>query len=208
MTVPSRNSLIHGVWVAIAILLTVSPSTHAIHFELQARSQKCLGEEVERNDIIVAKFKSMEGRKLTTTVLDSRGQSLYSKTTASGKYTITSKENGEHRTCFFNTEALPTTVEFSVKTGLGAKDYSGIAQKDNLKPIELELLRLEDIINYIQAEFKRLEANEVEQAAINASTNSRVFWLSILSMLCIVGVNAAQIYFLVQYFRDKRFKDM
>uniref|UniRef100_A0A7S2TF84 GOLD domain-containing protein n=1 Tax=Lotharella oceanica TaxID=641309 RepID=A0A7S2TF84_9EUKA len=179
-----------------------------IHFDLPGRTQKCLGEEVEKGDLIIATYKSQEGRILTVTVTDHVGQQIYQKTVKGGKYTVTASANGAQRTCFFNTEAMPTVVDFDIKRGLEAKDYGNIADKNSLKPLELELLRLEDIIKYIQTEFQRMEANEQEQTNINNSTNSMVFWFSIFSMFCIVGINAAQIYFLVQYFRDKRFKDM
>jgi len=140
-------------------------------------------EEVEKGDLIIATYKSQEGRILTVTVTDHVGQQIYQKTVKGGKYTVTASANGAQRTCFFNTEAMPTVVDFDIKRGLEAKDYGNIADKNSLKPLELELLRLEDIIKYIQTEFQRMEANEQEQTNINNSTNSMVFWFSIFSMV-------------------------
>jgi hypothetical protein len=39
------------------------------------------------------------------------------------------------------------SVEFQFKTGVQAKDYSSVAKKGNLKPIEVEVKRLEDTVS-------------------------------------------------------------
>ncbi len=155
---------------------------------------------------MVATFKSDDLKTLTVTLTDNYGLQLYSKTLKTGKYSVTASNDGEYRTCFFNTEYSPTTVSFQVKRGVEAKDYSGVAKKDSLKPIELELVRLADIVQYIKDEFVKMEKSETLQKRVNDSTNSRVFWFSILSMIAIVGINAAQIHFLKSYFKDKTFK--
>jgi hypothetical protein len=41
------------------------------------------------------------------------------------------------------------SVEFQFKTGVQAKDYSSVAKKGNLKPIEVEVKRLEDTVSCI-----------------------------------------------------------
>lgn len=44
-------------------------------------------------------------------------------------------------------------VEFTVKSGVEANDYSAVARKEHLEPLEIELRRLEDSVYEIHKEF-------------------------------------------------------
>jgi len=52
------------------------------------------------------------------------------------------------------------TVTFSFKTGVNAKDYSSVAKKDNLKPLEVELRKLEDTTALIHEELLYMKERE------------------------------------------------
>eukprot|EP00954_Amorphochlora_amoebiformis_P018513 1326605-Amorphochlora_amoeboformis.AAC.2 len=72
--------------VLVLLALACLPRmTQGIHFELQGRTQKCLGEQVERNDLVIGKFSNTENRQLTVTVTDQMGIQLFSKTAPKGR---------------------------------------------------------------------------------------------------------------------------
>ena len=52
------------------------------------------------------------------------------------------------------------TVTLNLKTGVNAKDYSAVAKKDNLKPLEIELRRLEDQVQAIHDDLQYMRGRE------------------------------------------------
>lgn len=42
------------------------------------------------------------------------------------------------------------TVSLSIKSGVEARDYEEVARKENLKPLELELVKIEDAANRVK----------------------------------------------------------
>jgi hypothetical protein len=51
-------------------------------------------------------------------------------------------------------------TKFHLKTGVQAKDYSSVAKKEDIKPLELEVLKLEDLLEEINADMKYLRHRE------------------------------------------------
>ena len=62
-----------------------------------------------------------------------------------GKFAFNSPANGEYVFCFKNLDNKEKVIKFDVHSGVKAKDYSSVAQKDHLKPLETQLRLLEDL---------------------------------------------------------------
>lgn len=57
------------------------------------------------------------------------------------KYAFTTFEGGQFSICVRNMKAEQTNkVDFTMKFGIAAKDYSEIAKKKDLKPVELNVI--------------------------------------------------------------------
>ena len=69
---------------------------------------------------------------------------------------------------------------------------------------QLELRRLEDLSESIVNDFAYMRAREEEMRDTNESTNSRVFYFSIFSMICLLGLAVAQVLYLKKYFKSKK----
>ena len=81
----------------------------------------------------------------------------------------------------------PHTVYLNVKHGVEAKNYEGLGDANKLKPLEVELKRLEDLSLSIVQDFAYMRQREEEMRDTNESTNSRVLYFSIFSMCCLLG---------------------
>ena len=55
------------------------------------------------------------------------------------KYAFTTFEGGQFSICVKNTKNEINKVDFTMKFGIAAKDYSEIAKKKDLKPVELNV---------------------------------------------------------------------
>lgn len=72
------------------------------------------------------------------------------------------------------------SVNFAFRSGLEAKDYSGMAKKENLKPLEVELKRLEDTVQAIHQEMVYLQQREQQMRTVNGKNNY-------IQIVCFVG---------------------
>jgi len=73
-----------------------------------------------------------------------------------------------------------------------------------LKPLEIELRRLEDLSDSIVNDFQYMKQREEEMRSTNESTNSRVLYFSVFSMLCLVGLATWQVLYLRKFFKSKK----
>eukprot|EP01006_Ploeotia_vitrea_P019494 TRINITY_DN516_c0_g1_i1.p2 TRINITY_DN516_c0_g1~~TRINITY_DN516_c0_g1_i1.p2 ORF type:complete len:223 (+),score=106.75 TRINITY_DN516_c0_g1_i1:39-671(+) len=190
----------------------VVTNVSALQFYLGMMEEKCLSEDVSKNELIVGDFVVTPGSRTHNDVIvrvtGPSNQILYQKEgTAEGKFAFTTNEIGEYKVCFSNMAMSQKTIKFSFKTGVNAKDYTTVAKKDNLKPLEVELRRLEDTTAAIHEELLYMREREEVMRNTNESTHSRVLWFSVLSMVILVSLSTAQIFYLKSYFRKRKLID-
>lgn len=73
-----------------------------------------------------------------------------------------------------------------------------------LKPLEIDLKRLEDLSDSIVQTFSIMRKREEEMRDTNESTNHRVLIFSIFSMCCLLGLATWQVLYLRRYFKAKK----
>lgn len=88
-----------------------------------------------------------------------------------------------------------------------------------MKPMEMELRRLEDLAESIVNDFAYMRAREEEMRDTNGeknlevliivffvaeSTNTRVLYFSIFSMCCLLFLAVWQLFYLRRYFQSKK----
>ena len=111
-------------------------------------------------------------------------------------------------------------VSLIIKHGVEAKNYDDLARAEKLKPMEIELRRLEDLSESIVADFAYMRQREEEMRSTNGglinrllidgfaeSTNSRVMYLSAFSMFCLLSLATWQVLYLRRYFKAKKLID-
>lgn len=153
-------------------------------------------------------------------VKDTRGHILYNKEdAATGKFAFTTEDFDIFDVCFEtkadpsqqgfqrNPQATTKQVSLKLKHGLETKDYSALAKANNLKPLEMELNRLEDLSASIVADFAYMKKREEEMRDTNESTNSKVLYFSIFSMCGLLSLALWQVLYLRRYFKAKKLID-
>lgn len=117
----------------------------------------------------------------------------------------TATRQGEHRLCFTNGDARQQlTIELQYKVGGAQKAASEVAKKEALKPMESKLQQLETTVMQITTEMRSLQSKEAQMTAIRDSTSSRMVWFSVSTTLLLLGLKAAEILYLRQYFKSRR----
>jgi hypothetical protein len=130
-----------------------------------------LSEDVLAGELLIGDFSiSPADGRVSVAVTDPLANTVYSKAVQSeGKFAHTASKPGEYRMCFHNSEGVSQkTIALTLSSG--GRDYKEMAKKDNLKPLELELKRLEDTIVQIHQEMKFLQQREVQMRETNGPT--------------------------------------
>ncbi|XP_013397521.1 transmembrane emp24 domain-containing protein 10 [Lingula anatina] len=187
-------------------------SIDALSFHLPINQKKCLKEEIHKNVLVTGIYDLTEapGQRTKLVVVDSRGHILYQKDDASkGKFAFTTEDYDMFEVCFetklpMGTHAPDREVTIDVKTGVEAKNYEALAKAEKLKPLEVELRKLEDLSEAIVNDFAYMRAREEEMRDTNESTHSRVLYFSIFSMCCLLGLASWQVLYLRRYFKAKK----
>lgn len=94
-------------------------------------------------------------------------------------------------------------VELDIDIGADAKDWSADQAAGKLRPVDVELRRIEENINEIVSEMEYLRLREQKLRDTNESTNERVKWFAFGTIGMLVGLGAWQLVYLRAYFRSK-----
>lgn len=194
------------------LLLLIVPNAMGIMFRLAPNTQKCLRDEMQGNQIVAGEYEitNAPGQKIDYVVRDTKGHILAKKEDISkGKFSFTSEVYDTFEICFIS-QVPPThrgieqEVALGVKKGIETKSYEGIGEAAKLKPLEVDLKRLEDLSDAIVQDFALMRKREEEMRDTNESTNSRVLFFSIFSMSCLLGLATWQVLYLRRYFIAKK----
>ncbi|XGW05246.1 hypothetical protein V3C99_015991 [Haemonchus contortus] len=199
-------------------LLALVTIACGIRFHVPANNKKCMKEEIHKNIVVTGEYEFSEGIGYTGSVhvTDTRGHTLYKREKFSdlkGKFAFTADEYDIFEICISNHAPIttghvqPREVSLKMKHGVEAKNYEDLAKAEQLKPLEVELRRLEDLSDQIVKDFAFMRQREEEMRNTNESTNSRVLYLSIFSMLCLLALAIWQVMFLRNYFKAKKLID-
>ncbi|XP_020633014.3 transmembrane emp24 domain-containing protein 10 [Pogona vitticeps] len=208
--VPRVLALLLGVVAAFS-----AGGCQGLSFQLPPQTRKCLKEELHRDVMVTGQYEVSEaaapGIRTDLRVTDSSGHLLYSKDDAKkGKFAFTTDDYEIYEICF-ESHGQPghfrvpeQLVTLNIKHGVEARNYEDIAKAEKLKPLEVDLRRLEDLSESIVKDFAFMKQREEEMRDTNESTSARVFYFSIFSMLCLVGLATWQVFYLRRFFKAKK----
>lgn len=205
---------IHYIPFLSLFLSLLALEVHAISFMLAANVRRCLKDEIHKDVLVTGDFKLSDAGghsdKTTLSVTDSKGHTLYTREDATeGKFAFTTDDYDTYEICFMTKvpagmRAGEREVSIVVKHGVEAKSYEDLAKSEKLKPMEIELRRLEDLSEAIVNDFGYMKKREEEMRDTNESTNSRVLYFSIFSMVCLMSLATWQVFYLRRYFKSKK----
>ena len=92
-------------------------------------------------------------------------------------------------------------IELDIDIGADARDWSAIQAAEKLKPAEMELRRIEELVQEVVGEMDYLRTREQKLRDTNESTNERVKWFAFGTMGMLVGLGGWQVVYLRAYFR-------
>ncbi|KAJ3070961.1 vesicle coat component [Quaeritorhiza haematococci] len=220
----SSISLAQRLSFALFAVLVFLQSVVAVKFELLAEPQgsdankRCISQFIGRDTYVVGTAEISDGynQNIELEIVDiSPARNHYyrnAKLQKVAKFAFTTHTHADVEFCFRNVldpgftpgPQYKRTVNLHVDTGAEAQDYTELAKKEKLKPMELELRKLENVVEELESLMEYMKERESAMRDTNEIANERVQWFSLLSMGVLVSVGIWQIWYLRRFFQTKK----
>jgi len=206
-----------SLYLIVSFLITAISALYLDVPALPNPQPVCIRDFVSEEQLVVVNIKTDgtvgDGQKLDFRITDSLGNEHRRKQNIAGqiKVTFTSHNNAAFDVCFTNhmdgkwhkNTKVSRQIELEIESGAAARDWNAIQAAEKLKPVELELRRIEEVTAEIVSELQYLKRREETMRNTNESTNARVQWFSILVIIALVSLGVYQIQYLRHYFKVK-----
>jgi hypothetical protein len=154
----------------MAMLAFFVANGDGLMFHLEPNNRKCLKEEIHKGVLVTGEYdiSSQGGQVVDLMVIDTKGQHFVNReNTDKGKFAFTTDDYDVYEICFLsrvpqNLRGVRHEVFLQTKHGVEAKSYEGMADANKLKPLEIELKRLEDLSESIVQDFAHMRQREEE----------------------------------------------
>ncbi|NP_001151547.1 Transmembrane emp24 domain-containing protein p24delta3 [Zea mays] len=204
-----------GAWAAVAAAAVwwMAAGAGAVWLEIAPSGTKCVSEEIQSNVVVIGDYSVLYDHHhaqptISVKVTSPFGDIVHKKEKVSmGQFAFTTAEAGNYLACFSidgEDRGLVVKLNLDWKIGLASRDWDSVAKKEKIEGVELELLKLEVAVQSIHDNLLLLKSKEANMRDVSEQTNSRVTWLSMLSLVVCIAVSVLQLWHLQQYFRKMK----
>lgn len=169
------------------------------------------------NQLAVGEYEisSLPGTTVDMTIKDTKGHIAFTRDNidGKGKFAVTSDLADFYELCFTYSSSnpdpsqlMPREVYVDYRVGVEAKQYDP-ASEDKFSQLERDLTRIEDITESIITDFAYLKKREKEMRDTNESTNNRLFYQTITSVIILLVLTTWQILYLRTFFKARKLID-
>lgn len=190
---------------------------HAIRFNLQPDTKKCLKNEMDVNQLAVGEYDiaDIPDSVVDVSITDSKGHIAFARENINGhgKFAFSSDLADYYDICFKyiasavpGAQPQPREVSFDMRIGSEAKEYDADEQ-DKFSRLDIQLNKIEDLTNSIIVDYAYLKKRETEMRGTNESTNRRLFYQTVTSVIILLVLTTWQVLYLRTYFRSRKLID-
>ena len=192
-----------GIFLIICFGLALSIN---FDYELEPTKMICFGDSLASMINVQTKIRSAEteGRGLIVKYYDAQAKIIYKRNLTMDKgnshFAFTTEMDGNVNFCFTNKGEEIISFTFEYLTGVNAKDYSGLTTKKEIQPLEIQTIKMKEIINSIKKEMKFVVRKEGRRMLHAEDMGYKILGVSLITLLSIVLLSMFQITYLKEFF--------
>lgn len=200
--------------------------TSAFMFDLQVKEKRCFTEDVPSDADVTISFMAGEGYGQFVDVFltlvpegganDASRLLIWKETSGSkGSFKQRITQGGELELCFVSRvasgmkvaagESRSVFLEFII--GANPREFEKVATRNKLRPIQAQLMQLEDSVRDILGEYHYYKHRESEMRGTNEHMTARIMGAATVVILIIIVFSYIQIKQLERFLRKKRMID-
>ncbi|KAK9239493.1 emp24/gp25L/p24 family/GOLD-domain-containing protein [Lipomyces kononenkoae] len=221
MRVRMSSRLPVTILLLVVLAAYVVAPVHALKMIVNAQpagsvTPRCIRNFVSKEQLVVVNVKTNgrkgDGQVLNMSIMDSVGNEYGRPKDVVGesRTAFTAHANAAFDVCFENIQqgsrghgSLNREVDLDIDIGADARDWNSVGQTEKLKPMELQLRRIEESVDEIVAQMDYLRQREQKMRDTNESTNDRVKYFALGTLFSLMGLGLWQVAYLRQYFKSK-----
>ncbi|CAD8133778.1 unnamed protein product [Paramecium octaurelia] len=177
-------------------------------FSLKQKELKCFGENIGQNSLVVGSIQGNSSEyslkiHMPTKKVDNILQYTHSQELHKFSFT-TNNTQLNYQFCIHNLANEWTSYNFTLVTGMDAQDFSLLAQKEDLKPLEIHLKKLNGLVNAVELDQKEIEERQSDRFQNVSKISYKIILFSVITLLLMMLTNFVQARKLKQFFRNKK----
>ena len=184
----SLNSYNFMILITINLIIFISCQESSFRFSLESKIEECFYEYFPDKTLVIYEINCFECNNKYKLVNPKKAV-IEEKDGADFNYPFTTYEGGIFEICITNLDTKIANIQFSLKYGVGAKDYSSIARAKDLKPVDLALEKLSDRAKDMshRISFSQSHENVFEKFLDSISSKVMVFSSIVICIMMLVG---------------------
>ena len=119
-------------------------------------------------------------------------------------YSFTTSHQGYYEICMINYDTKYTIINYNLKYGIAAKDYSSIAKTKDLKPIDVEIEKLVEKTSALNYKSNYIRANEQLTQSMLDKVSSRLFFFAEVMIAVMVLIGIAETFYLKKFLQKRK----
>ena len=199
----TSNKLPNILFLLINLLLLTSCQETRFTFTLPPSIEECFSEYFPDKTLVIYDIFSSEG-KSRFALTNPKKVLVENKESTEFSYPFTTYEGGVYEICITNIDTKDLDIDFSLKYGVGAKDYSSIARAKDLKPVDLALEKLSDRAKDMSHRISFSQAHEDVFENFLDSISSKVMKFSSIVIVIMILVGYMETLYLKNFMRRRK----
>lgn len=176
------------------VIILRAASMDDFTFFLDAGDKLCLFEYFSDSTLVVYDVTSSSPNANSIHIADSEGHYLVKKENQYNfKESLTTTVGGNYEICIHNTDKTEQGFTFKLKWGIAAKDYSVLPKVKDLKPIEQDLLKLNDLADQYWHTVNYANANDREYAALRNDVTSKISFFTAILLIVMMVIGSLEV---------------
>jgi len=166
------------------------------------QKEKCFGQELVNGELAAVEFASPKPHSVV--IKGPNQKEIFTgvkKTTV--RYAFSAVQSGHHVFCI-KSDAGQQIVDLMLNVGPDAKDYSQIATKQHIDPIEVALKKIEEKLRVYHKNVLYLRSREERMRKTNNSTAFRVIGFCLFSVILMIVMGGWQMLYFKNFFKAKK----
>ena len=190
--------------IIIKISLLIFSSCQEINFKffLEKLEEYCLSEYLEEQTYVIYNISSNSSK--TKYIHKYENVHRIHRITQEFQLPYVTEKTGDYEICITNYDHFLIEVNFSMKYGLGARDYSEVSKRKDLKQTELILEKMEDKARDLAKIISFEKSKYIKIINIFDTLCNKIFIFSFCVVICMIIVGILEIIYLKKFMKERK----
>jgi hypothetical protein len=176
----------------------------SFEFPINPKKRRCVGEFITEDTVAIFSFIS-DSRNYEAELIDPQNQILYKKQNElEVKVSFVATVTGNYEMCIKNNDNSINNIEFQFYSGIQAQDYSSLAKDSNLRPIEINIRKIIDMMKQLIKDLSSVSIKEEENSRINDTIGTKIITFSLLTLIVMIVLGVFETLYIKRYLHTRK----